>query len=671
VTRVTVGARTLWLPLEARRASWIAAAALLVYYVWSSSLDLSVYDSAELALVAVQGGLGHPPGQPLHTMLGWLLAHIPGLRPLVAVNLLSSVPAALTVLPVVSLAEGLSAEAPARAHARRPLSAAVVALAGAHALVWDAATRVEIYALAAFVILWALARLAAASTPRGFLAAGIAFGLGASVNPVIAAIAVLAVAPVVIARRPGVRLVGFAVAGGVIGLLPYLYVPLVGWRQDVLVWGAPTGGAALRRFLTAADFAPNMKITVAMVVHHVVEWIGWSFRWGVAPFVLAGLLGHALLGGGPRALGRWVAAAALGLTVLYLATNVVWRLDNPDYLGYLAAPWWLATAGVAGLVGAARTRWIAGGLAAIALGAVTLATPTPLGRTRRHDRLARSLAEGALAEAPPGAIMVLESDHWVFPLFYLQEAEAHRADVVVLAYGLTSSSWYWEHLHRRHPELVRVPLRGPGGQAERVRRFLAANPRPLLVERASVADRLAVQPCAVGWLARAGAACLGAVDAASGPTRVVEEELARLYEGSPPAEGVLAQVALDRGEALWRLGQARAAYAALLAGVPPSLRHRLRVPAELLGDAPPLTVPLPNWRIQTALGHPARNLLVAGELARAAGQAALAEQLERAAAGLGLPEAHLSLARLYEAAGRADLAAEERARASRPDSIPP
>ena len=99
--------RLLALPVPSRRHTAISAIALFVFYVLTMSRSLSLYDSPELALVAEQLGLGHPLGQPLHTLLGALLARLPGVDPLIALNGLSALAGALTVIPATSLAETL------------------------------------------------------------------------------------------------------------------------------------------------------------------------------------------------------------------------------------------------------------------------------------------------------------------------------------------------------------------------------------------------------------------------------------------------------------------------------------------------------------------------------------------------------------------------------------
>ncbi|HEX2678288.1 MAG TPA: DUF2723 domain-containing protein, partial [Polyangiales bacterium] len=149
----------LFLPLRERYSTGCAAFALLAYYALTATHDLSLYDSGELALAAVQLGLGHPPGQPLHTLLGFALAHLPLWTPLFGVALASALPAALTLVPATSLAQSLlGADAP-RAVLR--LLPWVIALGALGSVLWEPATRVEVYALSTFFAVWAVARLAA------------------------------------------------------------------------------------------------------------------------------------------------------------------------------------------------------------------------------------------------------------------------------------------------------------------------------------------------------------------------------------------------------------------------------------------------------------------------------------------------------------------------------
>jgi hypothetical protein len=245
---------------------------------------------------------------------------------------------------------------------------------------------------------------------------------------------------------------------------------------------------------------------------------------------------------------------------------------------------------------------------------------------------------------------VIGPDHWAAPLLYVQEVERRRPDVVLVLHGLASSSWYWDHLARRHPELPRFPLRGPGGRDGRIRRLLDAAPeRAVHVSGPEIAAGLGLTECDVGFLARArpcgppGAA--SRLDA-SAANRSLAASMRAVDTGSPASDGALADVAVVRGTSLWRLGRPGAALHALLAGVPPSQRPATpTLDASMLRRAAPLRGPLPDWREPSALGDPRRALFLAALLAHAAGDDVAAQAYAARAAALGLPEAAASESR--------------------------
>jgi hypothetical protein len=673
--------RTLWLPLSAPGPVWLATALLGVVYLATMSRDLSLYDSAELALAAVQGGLSHPPGHPLYMMLGWLCARVPGIPPLLGLNALSAVPAALALVPVASLAGSMAGPGPdgRRGRAERYALPAVLAMLALHATLWEVASRIEVYALAGFFALWAVARIAAmragataasdvlagataandgapsaasagAPSAARWLAPGLALGLSAAVNPVIAAVAGVSLAPALIIAlvRGQVRWTQCLalVAGGLAGCLPYLYVPLVAGRRDVFVWGMPTGGEALRRFVTFADFSSKQTSSLLIIGEHALAWVQWAARHGILPLLALGLVAH-LRWGRQAGLGRALVPISLGLTLLFIWRNGVYHPDIPDYLGYLMAPLSLLGAGVAALLvqlsrirdRGARPLALCGLLAAALLLGVAL-TPPPLhARARHRDDVARVLAQGMLERAPRDAVLIVSTDHWVFPMMYLQEIEGMRPDVVVLLRGLSGSSWFWHHLFDLHAELRPFELRGPGGQPARIARFLVANPgRPVLYEDWGHARSLGHSPTCMGpWLLGDERACAGSEPAGDELSPALEGALERLGDGAPLTRELIARVALVRGEALWRLGHADEALRALRAGVP--LGQRPPLAAGQLSGAPPLRGFLPVWRDSVALGDPARNLYLAAVLLAQAGRQEDAASHLAAAAAAGLAEA--------------------------------
>lgn len=617
--------RTLGLAIRDARSAWIATAVVLAIDLATMARDLTLYDSPELALVAHQLGIGHPIGQPLHTWLGFLVSRLG--EPLTALSAMSAFFGALAVLPSWSLAERLAGEGASWA------IAPVLVAASLHPLAWEPASRVEVYSLAAFLALWAVARAAGDATrPRPV---GLALGLAACANAVVAAAHALALLPHLVASAPRGRrareLALFGVAG-LAGLTPYVHVLLAGRDPRRFAWGAPHDVNSLAAYLTGADYVRNAGIDGATFVEHVVDLAGWSAREASLPLALLGLAAFILLARRIGALAL-VLPVAGALLVAFVARNVVFHVDVPDYRGYLLAPWMSAGAGVAALassLAARRGRYRAYAIAIAALPCAAVALePSHLAGPRDTPALGRALVEGALGEAPPNAIVLVEADHWVAPLLYAQEVEGTRGDVVVIAYGLASSRWYWEHVYALHPSLAPIELAGAGGRDGRIRRFLEANAeRPVLAESVSLAARAAVVPCGVGWLVWTGDVCGNAPSAAPATRRLASIDRKR-SEASESA----ARVGLDRGEALLRLGRARDAYEALVAGIG-------EVPsAELPEQVPPLVLAPPSWSRPAAIHDPARNVFVAALLCRALGREADAHALLALARTMGLPEA--------------------------------
>ncbi|MDH3485740.1 MAG: DUF2723 domain-containing protein [Myxococcales bacterium] len=637
--------RLLALPVPSRRHTALSATALFIFYVSTMSRSLSLYDSPELALVAEQLGLGHPLGQPLHTLLGGLVARLPGVDPLIALNGLSALAGALTVIPATSLAGTLlRANAGAREGDWRWIAPAI-AIVGMLPVLWEPSTRIEVYPLAFFCGLWGAARLTSAwvDSKRGalaYLSTGVALGLSASANAVCAFGIAVALFPSLTAatlqRTTSPRELGALIGGGILGLTPYSYVFAVARREDVVVWGAPTNAASIRHYFTAADFTPKQVGSFLEWWEHVGELFFWSLHNGLLALMLVGLVGFVSFRR-PMLLGASFLGITLAFFVSFVARNGVFATDVLDYLGYLAIPTWIAATGVGLFVAHLAGRRLLWGAAAIGLVVlfVMVTTPRPLGRTRHLDTYSEALAYQALRAAPRNAVLILEQDHWIGPMWYLQERLDVRGDVVVVAYGLSASEWYWRYLYRRHPTLHDFELRAKGGRAARVQRFVKANgDRPVQVERIALANALGLSTCPSDWLLDVTRTC-NPVTSAPLLATYTAAELYRLGQGSPGTDGLIALVTLDRGYDLWTHGLPRAAVEVLLAGVP-AIEGLERVDLSLLpARVDPQARPSPLYEPHVALGHPARNLHYAAVIARASRLPKLADYLERLSDALG------------------------------------
>jgi len=258
-----------------------------------------------------------------------------------------------------------------------------------------------------------------------------------------------------------------------------------------------------------------------------------------------------------------------------------------------------------------------------------VAPPALYERTRYRDRFTWHVATKALQAAPPNAIVIVEGDHWIAPMWYVQEQRGVRPDVTLLAYGLSASGWFWRHLYRRHPDLEPIRLSGPGGRRARVRRFLIANSvRPIQIERTTLANRLGLPTCPAAWLLDVRARCDGVAHEPS-LALYASAALAELRQGSPGTDGLIALLTLERGHDLYAQGFPRAAIETLLAGVP-TIEGMEKVD---LSSVPlriqPSMRPAPAYAPRVALGHPARNLHYASTIANATGATRLGTYFAR------------------------------------------
>lgn len=674
----------LGLVLSRPLAAWATAGALMAVYAGTMATDLTFYDSPELALVAHELGVGHPIGQPLHTILGFAFTRLPGLTPHVALSMMSALFGALCVLPAWALSEALHTPVPMLSGALTTLGRAVALLGmGLSLVAWEPSSRVEVYTLATFLGLWAVAFAQGARSGRAWVAVGLALGLAASSHAVVALGAALAILPRSIlaprrtlpltnaraapdgethdvevrqARgRPTVspstgselsrrRRLGALLGGGLLGLLPFGYIPLASSDSRTFAWGGITDLPAFLPYLRGADYAHNQGIAPERWLEHAAQLIEWSLAHGTLAVALTGLAGFVWLG---RRSGLWASLAlAAAVEVGFVSANAVFHPDVPDYRGYLALPLWMAGAGVAALAhaGLARAdRFRAyGGAFALVPALALLASPSHLTQRRDTPSLAGLIARGALTSAPANAIVVVEADHWVAPLLFVQEVERRRPDVVLIAHGLSASRWYWDHVFARHPELATAPLSGPGGRNGRIRRVIDAHPGrpPVLVESWRLAEQLGLVPCGVGWLVWTRGCDEGAPDAST-----VTSRLRAAAPFANEALEVASSIGEARGEALWRLGRGQAAIDALLAGLADSSLGP-PPPPDLPTHAPPLAGPIPGWARPSALHDPARNLLLAALLLDAVGRTEQALAYASQARQLGLPGASAVQARL-------------------------
>jgi len=448
-------------------------AALLLYLSTlapSITLANGASDSGELAAAAYTLGIAHPTGYPLYTGLGYIVTRLSAAEPAHSLNVFSAVmgAAAVGLLALVAL-RAVGRTAPG---APRPLLYTAGLLA-AMALAldtdfWTQAVVTETRTLALALDALVLALLVAPARRRAgpSLAAAFVYGLALCdhlLSLYLAPAVVILVA--VWAGRDARRWLALAALWG-LGLTPYLYLPLRAAAHPLANWGDPSTPGRFLWVVSGQEYRSEM---FALDGAGLLAALGGSLA-----TLWAGLGGATLVSAAAGLVALWRRAprlaAALALTFaadVVLTSNYGARAA-PIYLllGALcacvaAAAGWLA-AGL--LVARLLSRLAAGpvrrrraraavvplvcGLLALTAGAleVPLATTARAAVSDSWDTSDRDAAVDILRGLPPHAVLFVEQEQDIVPLWYAQRGLRAGRDVTLVDHALLTYAWYYREL---------------------------------------------------------------------------------------------------------------------------------------------------------------------------------------------------------------------------------
>jgi hypothetical protein len=467
--------------LPAYVAAAIGVIALAVY-VSTLYPDVPGGDSGELIGAVATGGVIHPPGYPLYSLLGRLFFYLP----------IGSVAWRLNFFSAVCDAAAAGVLVYAGARWSESIWGGLVAgaLFAFAPAIWQYAAVAEVFALdnvlvAVLVLLAVLHDDAEAPvSKRRRLALGIAFvaGLAFSNHQT----SVFAGGPIVLwafwpRRRgtgePGVMTLPLVLQGVALlaaGLLPYAYLPVLAAHHAPISWGdADTWSGfwttVLRKEYGTFQLAPSgtgggtgwgtgesmTAATFTAFAHHVFDQLNlWCL-----PFAALGLYAS-VRDGWEKRFGFGVLAVVppvLAVSVLVTLVNVnvelplfrevvarFWQL--PDIFFFLWCGYGLAFVGKrvthAGMVA------LGGGLALAQLGLHADAE-------NRHDnRLVARYGEELLRAAPASALLLTKGDLITSSVRYLQAVDHLRPDVRLVDQELLAFPWYRPLVQAAHPEIV-------------------------------------------------------------------------------------------------------------------------------------------------------------------------------------------------------------------------
>jgi hypothetical protein len=429
----------------------VVAAALVAYLGFACPFVLGG-DQGEFTALFTLGGVAHPPGYPLWTLLLRAMSWMPGSTP--------SLAAARATAVIGAIAVGLLFAACRSWGASRGASVVACVVYAFAPLTWIYATQAEVFALNAVLCSALLAVTGPGCALRGerrIVVAGLVVGLGLSHHPTFLAMGPIAILALVrgwneLGEGGRLRSSLLGAAALVLGLAPYDYVVWASWHpQGLWVWGGPMDPAGLLHHVFGTDFwllgtedtrAPvpgtplsdlGHSLAVAtLVVGLPVAMVGivrgfLRDRGGAlaitASWLLAGPVVLAMLIGKPVENYPLVVERMYILPLLILSIPLAWGVDLLLEQAPRDAREWIAAA------------------AAIAVTAVDTGRVPP--RIAEYERpTVEHYLQDSLSNLPRLALLVGVGDQRFFGFLVEQRVLGLRPDVVYVDAGMLRTDWY-------------------------------------------------------------------------------------------------------------------------------------------------------------------------------------------------------------------------------------
>ena len=417
------------------------------FYAALAPTALCGADNAEFVTLMTEPGVAHPPGYPIYTLYLRAMAWLPGATAAHTAAIATAILGASAIAAIVAGAM--------RWGASRSVAALAGLLVATELHVLAVHNHAEVFALnnliAALIVLVAAPRSGHPTRRAGIL--GLLAGIGLANHHSIVLLAPLglwAVYGAVRAAASWPRAIAAAIAGGLIGLLPYLV--LFAAPDDCaacLSWGEFERIADIGHHFLRGDYGTTSLAAKGerAPLTHLIAFAQAIARGSFIAVPVLALLGLARMWRDDRGLaGVWGATLLLCGPVFIALFNL-----SADGIGaeivarFYALPILMCTPLVAAAARAAPrpAKWL---LAAFAI-ACSMVNGADV--SKRCTGVIDHYVVDNLAPLPPDAILFGTGDHRSFGISYMQQVEHVRPDVDWVDGMLLAHSWYADRVERR------------------------------------------------------------------------------------------------------------------------------------------------------------------------------------------------------------------------------
>jgi len=478
----------------------LALVAFGVYFV-TVGPSTGFIDAGELAADAYTFGVAHPTGYPVFTLLAGVFSHLPlGGTVIWRLNLLAALFCAASIFFFYRVFLRLLGAGPSQ---RLAAACGVLILAFSRTF-WSQAVGVEVYSLHLLLvslILWLFLRALpsleadhADERPHRQRWQLFSFVLGLSFANHMTTLLLL----------PALLYLYFAVYGStksawlnaarsfpffLLGLLPYLYLPLRASAHPFMNWGAIVDLRSFLWHLSGRQYSGWMFSSFDSAEKNLAlfaDTLGSEFGYLA---LLPALLGLWAMFRRSRRVFTFVTLLLVGC-LAYSVNYDIADIVNYFLLAYIA----IAISAAFGILYLPGPNRVKGPAKAAGLFLAAACFLVPLVTHYREVDESGNYATEDYARAilnatePDAVILTTQWDHFIAAAYYLQQVEGVRPDVMILDRELLRRTWYLRYLAQRHPDLTSASRREIAAFLPEVQKFEAREPYdPAMIQGTFVA----------------------------------------------------------------------------------------------------------------------------------------------------------------------------------------
>ena len=411
-------------------------------YLYTTPRVVTLEDSGLFLMASHFGGVAHPPGYPLHSILGNLFTWLPVGSVAFRVHLLSALSASLTCAAVFWIARSLIGRS-------GPAWAAGLAY-GFSLVFWSQAIVAEVYTLntlLTFLLLACCLAFASSGNPRLLAWIGLIYGLGLSNHWPLIQLAVPGLLLLLWPRRRLIlRKLHLALPLVLVGLLPYVYLWARSLADPLISFYGPLKSLEDLLFFVSRKGYSQLEASSTASWVDQVQFAGFLLQQSWVQFTAVGA-GLAILGCWLQ-WRRWTIGVSLALVWGFfcggLLLTLVLAFDFELLQRSVMRVYPLVSYGVMALwIGLAVdgcTRFLTSRIrlhpewvgAAAAAGLVSLVAVSNFSyNDKREETWARDYAQTILSALPPDAVLFTHGDNDTGPIGSLHYIDGVRPDVEV------------------------------------------------------------------------------------------------------------------------------------------------------------------------------------------------------------------------------------------------